>query len=532
MRTVKIRLFFCFSALLLSVAGCGKIPADKANTAVTEETTATTQTEEAIAEVSQSEEILTQEDIESDTIQWFNAAYCLLTMNNRGNPTLIGGVKKETPRLTIMLLSRDWGITDRKSADKQLNWLLSGGGHRTGYQQKIEVFKQAGVLDLNENAFLEWAETLNNTQEYNRAVTIYRTDKEYGDRGIDAWDYCRALQLLGDFYVAGYYSLQESMDASLPIAQMLQAEYTSWQDMAGSYLRGYQYWRKDDVNDPDSYSAMRQELYNLAVTLGDMGPYSIPWDLELTDTWSQAVHGEESEKTAELYVELASVNTLPEGADPASFIKLEHVSGETAGSFSYIPRQQEFLGVVDEGAYQYDIPLGLTEVQSILDEKLHTYFSDDSKIEFLNYTALSKEAADDFTGNWEEISKRIRKMAEESYGRQIYGLNFHEYLVDDHYPLYWFEFRMKKRDTVVSVAVAYRIDKGYISEYIGIGPEEEDQSQVRNGTLYMAASFHALGGPPHLTWDGENNFRGADQWDFPYLHNPFAIAKYRLGIPY
>ena len=89
-------------------------------------------------------------------------------------------------------------------------------------------------------------------------VELYR-DK--GGHAIDAWDYCRALQVLGYYYVAGYYTEEETLDASLEVAKTLQGMYGSWDECMESYLAGYQYWQEDDGQDPDSATAARRKIY-------------------------------------------------------------------------------------------------------------------------------------------------------------------------------------------------------------------------------------------------------------------------------
>ena len=42
---------------------------------------------------------------------------------------------------------------------------------------------------------------------------------QYGEHGMDGWDYSRALQVLGDCYLADYINLEECLDLSLPIAK-------------------------------------------------------------------------------------------------------------------------------------------------------------------------------------------------------------------------------------------------------------------------------------------------------------------------
>lgn len=62
-------------------------------------------------------------------------------------------------------------------------------------------------------------------------------------RGVDAWDYVRIMRITGLCYQCGYISLEECLDQCLPIAQRLQKEYGSFEEIFESYIYGYQFWK-------------------------------------------------------------------------------------------------------------------------------------------------------------------------------------------------------------------------------------------------------------------------------------------------
>lgn len=97
------------------------------------------------------------------------------------------------------------------------------------------------------------------TQEAESKEAQHYTDNYalYEERGADAIagrDYCRALNLMSYFYVAGYYDLSEALDKSLEIAQTVQPLYESWDELVDSYMCGYEYWQGDS-------SAERRAVY-------------------------------------------------------------------------------------------------------------------------------------------------------------------------------------------------------------------------------------------------------------------------------
>ena len=143
--------------------------------------------------------------------------------------------------------------------------------------------RDSGILDLTRED-LEAA--LADYDENDRAyildmVDAYNANPEHP---IDAWDYSRAMQLLGYYYIADYYTEQETLDKSLEVAKTLQGLYPSWDDMVQSYLDGYQYWNGDNPDDEESGSAQRRKIYE-DLKASENNPYTLDWNLELTKTW-------------------------------------------------------------------------------------------------------------------------------------------------------------------------------------------------------------------------------------------------------
>lgn len=224
----------------------------------------------------------TQEDVDSDTVQWFCSAYAIYTGRNYKELGVIGGAERSEVYEYVMqnALEEGWNITDRDSAIEKINWLLDGG-HRISYHEFISELKDNGWLDLSIEDYL--GKVGNKTDAY-RYVAAYHAYQSFGEKGIDAWDYCRALQVLGDCYVAGYINLEECLDQSLLIAEYLQSEFESWQEIGQSYLLGYQFWQKTKSDYADMEYGYRKNVYEDFLSDAN-GPYSVPYNTALTDTW-------------------------------------------------------------------------------------------------------------------------------------------------------------------------------------------------------------------------------------------------------
>ncbi len=220
-----------------------------------------------------------KEDL-SDTVRWFNASYAILTELNGWDYTIFAGAKPGLMMRGNMqsMLEESWGVTDRASADETLDWILTEG-HRYGFADDMTYLQECGLGEIaadNRIAFI--LENFDVSQEdaefYVNTYAMYET---YGAEAIDAWDYCRAMNLMGFFYLAGYYTETEALDTSLDIAKVLQAKFGSWDALVDSYLRGYEYWAEEN-------SDARREVYE-DLKKRDDNPYSVNYNTELTKTW-------------------------------------------------------------------------------------------------------------------------------------------------------------------------------------------------------------------------------------------------------
>ena len=158
-------------------------------------------------------------------------------------------------------------------------------GHRKDFIEEMNLIQEDGLLELSTEEVKMVFEQMDFTKEesacYLAAIDAY---KAHGEHAIDAWDYCRALQLLGWYYVAGFYTEEETLDQSLEVAKKLQTLYTSWDEMCESYLAGYNYWSVDDPNDPSSATATRRAIYE-ELKSSKENPYTLDWNTPLEKTW-------------------------------------------------------------------------------------------------------------------------------------------------------------------------------------------------------------------------------------------------------
>lgn len=229
-----------------------------------------------------------QSEVESDTVQWMNATYAIITENNGGDRTLVGGMERNTVNALFMRyqLYAGWGIEDRESADEVIEWLRSEG-HRQEYTEYIEAFEESGLFSLEEEEFDQTIRDVFGAfgnYTLNCLKTIYECNKVCGKNGILAWDLCRLNQVASWCYVAGYYTLDESLEIQYQNALLMQNSFSSWDDMMESYLYGFQYWNGDSGDSTLSDTAKRRNIYNSLKELAG-GPYKNEFAKELQRSW-------------------------------------------------------------------------------------------------------------------------------------------------------------------------------------------------------------------------------------------------------
>lgn len=138
-----------------------------------------------------------QAEINSDTVEWICAAYAVYTQYNHKTLGVIGGLsdqEKESSQDRIKLtLSEGWGINGRDDVTEVINKLLikvTGNLFKNG-----EKLEKKGLLELStEEAMTNFSE---DDEEFARYQDAHEMYTQYGEHGMDGWDYSRALQVLG-----------------------------------------------------------------------------------------------------------------------------------------------------------------------------------------------------------------------------------------------------------------------------------------------------------------------------------------------
>lgn len=181
--------------------------------------------------------------VTNDLERWFSAVYALWSEHTGGSWQLIGGSLKDsnTEEDTKTLLARDWEIHDLKEGIWQVNRLIDKESHQN-------------------------------------PIT-------------DGWDYCRAMQLLGLFYLAGFMDRSQMTDYCCTVGKNIQERFKSWTELCNSYLTGYEVWcrREFDRETAEKYIRDRRLHYESLKKAKD-GPYRLPWKMKMVSD-KQEFHG-------------------------------------------------------------------------------------------------------------------------------------------------------------------------------------------------------------------------------------------------
>lgn len=136
---------------------------------------------------------------------------------------------------------------------------------------------------------------------------------------------------------------------------------------------------------------------------------------------------------------------------------------------------------------------------------------------------------DFFDGHWLEVQESIKKSAAAYWGDSADTFTFDCYTLDNGEHLYCYAFVVYRKEEKLVCQVAYRLCDNMLVEFIGVQPLEPSwhigqSHDVLLRVPYMAAFVDTSAKLEEAQFDPEN-FYGRENWDFPQLHNPFAVAR-------
>lgn len=164
----------------------------------------------------------TQSRTYPDTVRWLTATYAVWSVRNGADLYTPGGGAPDDAFYALVIKSvmeRDWGIRDRQSARAMISWLEDEGHNQALLKYYEEHNLGQYETDVDLNASWDSGQGEISDGEAARQMAAYMGYRTYGAYAASGWDYSRALMLLGQCYVAGYYTYEEAMDKSLELGK-------------------------------------------------------------------------------------------------------------------------------------------------------------------------------------------------------------------------------------------------------------------------------------------------------------------------
>ena len=141
-----------------------------------------------------------------------------------------------------------WNVHNRKDLLHVLA-SLEDHGHRYEYDMLLRDLIQKGSLEPPRHmCYTPDLQQLTDPEKRRIAVTKI-IHKRFGKQGLAGWDFSRYVSLCRWGVHAGYITEEEAWKKIMPVARMLQATFTSWEELAYNYRLGSIFWsplRDDD----------------------------------------------------------------------------------------------------------------------------------------------------------------------------------------------------------------------------------------------------------------------------------------------
>ena len=133
-----------------------------------------------------------------------------------------------------------------------------------GYNSKYQEFCSADVSS---------PEFISKYTDFERGL-FEEMKQKYPKQGMLAWDLVRTLSILGGAYMGGIMEYSEAAQMAVDVCRLLQENFSSWDDMVGSYTLGYWFWRGQKKKDRLKYYKKLKRTWI----------YQISWDTVLKES--------------------------------------------------------------------------------------------------------------------------------------------------------------------------------------------------------------------------------------------------------
>lgn len=181
-------------------------------------------------------------------------------------------------------------------------------------------------------------------------------------------------------------------------------------------------------------------------------------------------------------------------------------------------------GLRSEGSFQIEQPYGFA-YYFLNGDLTYASWEEENQIHCLPITNPVEQNPFHEPEDWEAFQAEAIRCSEELCPGKVLNLTFEKSHMEDGCDLYGYCFEYDTGDEIIEYVDFFKFGKANMSEVIGVR-EQEPNTVLVNTVRYVAASFTDYGGKPGMGWgDGTIPNVGADQWEYPYLHNLFEAAR-------
>ena len=181
-------------------------------------------------------------------------------------------------------------------------------------------------------------------------------------------------------------------------------------------------------------------------------------------------------------------------------------------------------GLCSEGSFQIEQPDGFA-YYFLNGDVTYMSWEEENQIHCLPVTNPVGKNPFHEPEEWEAFQAEAIRCSKELCPGRVSNLTFEKSHMEDGCDLYGYSFEYDTGEEIVEYVDFFKFDKDNMAEVIGVRKQEPNTVLV-NTVRYVAASFTDYGGKPGMGWgDGAIPTVGADQWEYPYLHNLFEAAR-------
>lgn len=180
-------------------------------------------------------------------------------------------------------------------------------------------------------------------------------------------------------------------------------------------------------------------------------------------------------------------------------------------------------GLSSEGSFQMEQPFGFAYY--FLDGDVsYAWWEEENQIHRLPITNPVEQNPFYEPEDWEAFQAEVMRCSEELCPGRVSNLAFEKTHMEDGCDLYGYAFEYDTGEEIIEYVDFFKFGKDNMVEVIGVR-EQEPNTVLVNTVRYVAASFTDYGGEPGMGWGRPITNVGADQWEYPYLHNLFEAAR-------